>query len=83
MNGNYLLELRGISKSFGGVEALQNVDLKLGYNDILAVVGDNGAGKSTLMKVVSGAILPDSGKLFFEGKEVSLKDPQDSLSLGI
>jgi len=83
MNGKYLLELRGISKSFGGVKALQDVDLKLGCNEILAVVGDNGAGKSTLMKVVSGAILPDSGKIFFEGKEVSIKNPQDSLSIGI
>jgi ABC-type sugar transport system ATPase subunit len=83
MNGEYLLELRGISKNFGGVQALQNVDLKLRYNEILAVVGDNGAGKSTLMKVVSGAILPDSGTIFLEGQEVSIKNPQDSLSLGI
>ncbi len=83
MKGNFLLELKGISKKFGGVTALQNVDLKLNYNEILAVVGDNGAGKSTLMKIISGAILQDSGKIIFEGKEVSIKKPQDSLSLGI
>lgn len=83
MNGKCLLELQGISKSFGGVKALQNVDLKLDYHEILAVVGDNGAGKSTLMKVISGALLPDSGKMFFEGQEVSIKNPQDSLALGI
>jgi D-xylose transport system ATP-binding protein len=83
MNGEYLLELQGISKSFGGVKALQNVDLKLDYHEILAIVGDNGAGKSTLMKVISGALLPDSGKMFFEGQEVSIKNPQDSLALGI
>ena len=83
MNGKYLLELKGISKSYGGVKALQNVDLKLSYNEILAVVGDNGAGKSTLMKIISGALLPDSGEMFFEGQAVSIKSPQESLSLGI
>jgi len=83
MSEGYLLELRRISKSFGGVKALQDVDLKLGYNEILAVVGDNGAGKSTLMKIIAGAILPDSGKIFFEGKEVTIRNPQDSMELGI
>ncbi len=83
MTGNHLLELKSISKKFGGVTALQNIDLKLNYNEILAVVGDNGAGKSTLMKIISGAILPDSGKIIFEGKEVSIRKPQDSLALGI
>jgi fructose transport system ATP-binding protein len=57
--------------------------LKLGYNEILAVVGDNGAGKSTLMKVVSGAILPDSETIYFEGRKIGIKSSQDSLALGI
>jgi len=83
MSTYFLLELDGISKNFGGVRALHNVHLKLGYNEILAVVGDNGAGKSTLMKVVSGAILPDSGTITFEGRKVSIRSPQDSLALGI
>lgn len=83
MVNKYLLHLKGISKSFGGVKALQNVDLEVNYNEILAVVGDNGAGKSTLMKVVSGAILPDEGQIFFEGKEVSIRNPRDATSLGI
>ncbi len=83
MSTSFLLELDGISKNFGGVRALHNVHLKLGYNEILAVVGDNGAGKSTLMKVVSGAILPDSGTIIFEGRKVSIRSPQDSLALGI
>jgi len=83
MSTSFLLELDGISKNFGGVRALHNVHLKLGYNEILAVVGDNGAGKSTLMKVVSGAILPDSGTITFEGRKVSIRSPQDSLALGI
>jgi ABC-type sugar transport system ATPase subunit len=79
----YLLELIGISKNFGGVTALQEVDLRLGYREILAVVGDNGAGKSTLMKIISGALLPDSGKILFEGNEANIKGPHDSLALGI
>lgn len=83
MNDEFLLELKHISKSFGGVKALQDVHLKLRYNEIVAIVGDNGAGKSTLMKIVSGALLPDSGDIVFEGREVSIKSPQDSLSLGI
>ena len=83
MSASFILELKDISKNFGGVRALHNVHLNLGYNEILAVVGDNGAGKSTLMKVVSGAIMPDTGSIFFEGKKVSMKSPQDSLGFGI
>ena len=83
MSASFLLELDSISKNFGAVRALHNVHLKLGYNEILAVVGDNGAGKSTLMKVVSGAILPDSGTIYFEGRKIGIKSPQDSLALGI
>lgn len=83
MSASFILELQNISKNFGGVRALHNVNLNLGYNEILAVVGDNGAGKSTLMKIVSGAITPDAGSILFEGKKVSIKSPQDSLGLGI
>ena len=83
MKSSYLLEVRGISKSFGGVRALENVDLGLGYDEILAVVGDNGAGKSTLMKIISGAVIPDTGKIFVEGREVKIRNPQDALQLGI
>ncbi len=83
MNEMYMLEARRISKSFGGVQALKDVELRLGYNEILAVVGDNGAGKSTLMKVISGAVAPDSGVVLFEGEKVNIRTPQDALSLGI
>lgn len=79
----YILEAIGIVKSFGAVRALKEVDLKLKYGEILAVVGDNGAGKSTLVKIISGAIAPDKGKIFIEGKEVNIRSPQDSLNLGI
>ena len=83
MTEKILLELIGISKSFGGVRALQDVALRLGYREILAVVGDNGAGKSTLMKIISGALMPDSGKILFEGNAVNFREPHDSLALGI
>lgn len=83
MNGPYLLEIRGVSKSFGGVQAIEDVDLNLGYDEILAVVGDNGAGKSTLMKSISGAIVPDTGSIYIEGREVKIRNPQDALQLGI
>ena len=83
MKSSYLLEVRGISKIFGGVRALTNVNIGLGYGEILAVVGDNGAGKSTLMKTISGAVIPDAGKIFVEGREVKIRNPQDALQLGI
>jgi ABC-type sugar transport system ATPase subunit len=75
--------VKGISKSFGGVRALQNIDLEVNHNEILAVVGDNGAGKSTLMKIVSGAILPDEGRMFFEGKDFLPKNPKEAAALGV
>jgi ABC-type sugar transport system ATPase subunit len=83
LGNNYLLQVKGISKSFGGVKALQKINLEINYHEILAIVGDNGAGKSTLMKVISGAILPDEGQIFFEGKEVLVKNPRDAAALGI
>lgn len=83
MGNDYLLRLEGISKSFGGVRALQDIDLEVNYNEVLAIVGDNGAGKSTLVKIISGAIFPDKGTIFLEGKEISIKNPMDAASLGI
>jgi ABC-type sugar transport system ATPase subunit len=77
------MRLEGISKSFGGVRALQEIDLGIYDNEVLALVGDNGAGKSTLVKIISGAISPDKGRIFLEGKEVSIRDPRDAASLGI
>ncbi len=79
----YLLELRGICKNFGGVRALDNVDLHLNHREILAIVGDNGAGKSTLMKIASGALLPDMGHILLEGQEVVIRNPKHAAELGI
>jgi D-xylose transport system ATP-binding protein len=78
-----LLELRQISKSFGSVQALTDVDFEVRNGEVMALVGDNGAGKSTLIKCVAGTHTPDSGEIFFEGEEVHIHGPKDSSRLGI
>jgi ribose transport system ATP-binding protein len=77
------VELRNISKSFGGIAALKNVTLKVIPGEIHALVGENGAGKSTLMKILSGAYTKDIGQIFIDGKEVQIKNTHDSKKLGI
>lgn len=78
-----LIEMRGITKSFGAVQALRGADLKLMPNEVLGLVGDNAAGKSTLMKTLTGVHRPDSGELFFEGKPVIFDSPRASRAHGI
>src|SRR5689334_7881956 len=77
------LELRGISKSFGSVQALSEVDFSVRDGEVMALVGDNGAGKSTLIKCVAGIYSIDSGQVLFEGKPVSISGPKDAARLGI
>jgi D-xylose transport system ATP-binding protein len=77
------LELKGISKSFGSVQALADVDFEVRDGEVMALVGDNGAGKSTLIKCVAGIYSPDSGEIFFEGKRVTIHGPKDAAKLGI
>jgi len=77
------LELRKITKKFGGIVALSRVDLKLYSSEILALLGDNGAGKSTLIKCISGALTPNEGKIFLHGKKITMSSPQKAKSLGI
>jgi D-xylose transport system ATP-binding protein len=77
------LELRGISKSFGSVQALTDVDFEVLPGEVMALVGDNGAGKSTLIKVVAGIHAADEGEILFEGKPVSISSPKDAAKLGI
>ena len=82
-NRKPLLEAKGISKYFGALTALKNVDLCLWPGEVLGVVGDNGAGKSTLMKVLSGVHPPSEGALYFEGQQVRFSSPRDARNLGI
>ena len=78
-----LLEMRGISKRFPGVVALDGVSLSLGKGEVLALCGENGAGKSTLMKILGGVYQPDGGELYFEGRPVTISAVSDSMALGI
>ena len=82
-NNNFILESRNITKRYGSLVALDDVSIQLYRNEILALVGDNGAGKSTLIKILSGALLPDSGEIFIEGKKVHFYRPRDAKNLGI
>jgi D-xylose transport system ATP-binding protein len=77
------LELRGVSKSFGSVQALQGVDFEVRDGEVMALVGDNGAGKSTLIKCVAGIYSIDDGEVLFDGKQVSIHGPKDAARLGI
>jgi D-xylose transport system ATP-binding protein len=77
------LELRGVSKSFGVVQALTDVDFEVRDGEVMALVGDNGAGKSTLIKSIAGIHPIDSGEIFFEGREVHISGPKDAARLGI
>jgi D-xylose transport system ATP-binding protein len=77
------LELRNISKAFGSVQALSEVDFEVRDGEVMALVGDNGAGKSTLIKCVAGIYSTDSGEVFFDGKPVTIHGPKDAARLGI
>jgi D-xylose transport system ATP-binding protein len=77
------LELRGVSKSFGPVQALEDVDFEVRDGEVMALVGDNGAGKSTLIKCVAGINSIDNGEVFFEGQPVSISGPKEAARLGI
>lgn len=78
-----LLTMRGITKHFGGVRALQNVHLTVGRGEVVAIVGDNGAGKSTLIKVLAGVHRADAGEVIFRGEPVSIDKPATAQALGI
>jgi D-xylose transport system ATP-binding protein len=78
-----IIEMKNISKHFGGIQALREVSINLYEGEILGIVGHNGAGKSTLIKILSGAYTADTGKIYFRGQEVEIKTPKDSKALGI
>jgi fructose transport system ATP-binding protein len=78
-----VLEAKGLVKVFGKVIGLSDVDLTLYPGEVLAVIGDNGAGKSTLIKCLSGALVPDRGSIFVDGRERRFRRPQDARDTGI
>ena len=83
MTTDRLLELRGATKRYGGVAALDDVDFDLVPGEVHAIVGENGAGKSTLCKIIAGVILPDAGDFLIEGERTSISSPLDAYHSGI
>jgi simple sugar transport system ATP-binding protein len=77
------LELKNISKSFGDVQSLENVDFHVEQNEVVGLLGDNGAGKSTLIKIITGYYQPDSGELYFNGTRVENLSVPKARSLGV
>jgi D-xylose transport system ATP-binding protein len=78
-----LLQLEKVSKRFGAVQALTEVDFEVHAGEVVALVGDNGAGKSTMAKTMAGTLLPDDGRIVFDGRPVNLHGPSDASDLGI
>ena len=83
MEPTYRLELRNVSKSFGEVQSLRNVDFKLGQNEVVGLLGDNGAGKSTLIKIVTGYHQPDEGEILFNSQKVDHLTVPKARALGV
>ena len=82
-NDNNIINARSLTKTYGAVMALADVDFELKEGELLGLVGDNGAGKSTLIKILSGAITADKGSIEFEGERVRINQPRDAFDLGI
>jgi D-xylose transport system ATP-binding protein len=78
-----LVEMRGISKTFGGVHAVQDVSVELAAGEVLGLLGHNGAGKSTLVKILSGVLAADAGEIRLDGRPVEIRSPRDAKALGI
>jgi simple sugar transport system ATP-binding protein len=81
--GTPLIELRGVSKQYGHVQALHTVDFHVDRNEVVGLLGDNGAGKSTLVRIMSGIEIPDTGRFLRDGREVRVRSRKDSERIGI
>jgi ABC-type sugar transport system ATPase subunit len=77
------MEIRGLTKRFGAVEALSNVDLDISAGQVTALLGDNGAGKSTMIKTISGIWEADAGHISWDGSQIRIRTPKDATALGI
>jgi len=82
-NGSPVLQAKGLTKRYGRVVAIDGSDLELYPGEILAVIGDNGAGKSSLIKALSGALIPDEGQIFLDGRQIHFRTPMDARAAGI
>lgn len=82
-DGNLLLELDNIKRNFGAIEALKGISFSIRRGEVVALLGDNGAGKSTLVKIISGVMPATSGKVRFEGREISFTNPSEAKRAGI
>jgi len=80
---DYRLELKDVSKSFGEVRALENINFQLGQNEVVGLLGDNGAGKSTLIKIITGYYQPTSGDIYFNGQKVDHLTVRKARQLGV
>jgi len=78
-----LLEVKNITKRFGGLTAVDNVDMQIYPGEVMGILGDNGAGKSTLIKVISGVHHAEAGQIFFEGQKIKISNPMEALKIGI
>src|SRR4029079_9028125 len=78
-----LLRLKGVSKNFGPVQALSDINFEIPAGQVTALIGDNGAGKSVTIKTIAGIHAPEHGQIFWEGKQVRIRTPREAASLGI
>jgi fructose transport system ATP-binding protein len=78
-----VIQAKGLTKRYGRVTAIESGDLELYPGEILAVIGDNGAGKSSLIKALSGALIPDSGEIYLDGRQVHFRNPMEAREAGI
>src|SRR5690348_11501783 len=82
-SGGPLLEVRGLTKSYGAVQALEGAEIEVFRAEVHALIGDNGAGKSTFIKALSGALIPDEGSIVMDGVEEHFHSPKDAQRAGI